>query len=415
MQNDLNKQTNPRSVLYAEDFTDKEILLAHTQKICECAVEVYEHTFDKENGGFGNAPKFPSLQNLLFLMNYYEKTKDEKLMEMVNTSLLQMYRGGLFDHIGGGFYHYAKDASFLLPHFQKKLSDNALFIMVYSRAYEITKNILYLGVVEKTARYVMQEMISPRGGFYTAQAADEAGGNAYLFEPKEIYRILGHKDGAAFCRYFDITESGNFQGKNIPNLLRNTHITANYNPFIPSVYEYRKKRGGISLEKQIQMAANALMIGAMCWLYRVTGKEIYLGTAERAQSFLETKVCQNEKLFASWQDGECGKAGELEDYANEIFALLCLYEVTLDKNYLQKAQNLSQKVKTDMDILASEHSMMAYNAVRFAILTQKMHPCEKQPVQEEQLLCWLQEAEAAPDKYALFLSALLDWAEISGR
>ena len=138
------------------------------EHILDKALHIYTQTFDKENGGFGQAPKFPSPHNLLFLMHYYEKTNHKPAIEMVDKTLLQMYRGGIFDHIGGGFSRYSTDNYFLAPHFEKMLYDNALLIMAYSKAYELTHNLLYLGVAEKTAAYILNEMTSPRGGFYSA-------------------------------------------------------------------------------------------------------------------------------------------------------------------------------------------------------------------------------------------------------
>ena len=136
-------------------------------------------------------------------------------MEMVDKTLLQMYRGGIFDHIGGGFSRYSTDDYFLAPHFEKMLYDNALLILAYAKAYELSQNKLYLDIAKRTADYVLNEMTSTDGGFYSAQDADSEGieGKYYLFEPAEIINVLGQENGQEFCNHYDITEKGNFEGK----------------------------------------------------------------------------------------------------------------------------------------------------------------------------------------------------------
>ena len=187
------------------------------------AFQIYKQTFDETNGGFGNAPKFPSPHNLLFLMRYYEQENDGEAMRMAEKTLQQMYYGGMFDHIGGGFSRYSTDRYFLVPHFEKMLYDNALLILAYVKAYEKTKNDMYRMVAEKTAGYILREMTSAEGGFYSAQDADSEGeeGKYYVFEPDEVCKVLGRATGLAFCQHFDITETGNFEGKSIPNLICN--------------------------------------------------------------------------------------------------------------------------------------------------------------------------------------------------
>ncbi len=191
-------------------------------QLLDSAFEIYKSIFDDKFGGFGEAPKFPTPHNLLFLMQYYEKNGNKDALKMVEKTLLQMYRGGMFDHIGGGFSRYSTDRYFLVPHFEKMLYDNALLILAYCRAYQITKKQVYCDVAEKTATYILREMTSPEGGFYSAQDADSEGveGKYYLLEPDEIIELLGEKKGKEFNQYFDITDRGKFEGKNIPNLLK---------------------------------------------------------------------------------------------------------------------------------------------------------------------------------------------------
>ena len=408
------------------------------EKLLDSAIQIYQQLFDQKNGGFGQAPKFPSPHNLLFLMSYYEKNSYKPAMEMVNKTLLQMYRGGIFDHIGGGFSRYSTDNYFLVPHFEKMLYDNALLIMTYSKAYELTHNMLYLGVAEKTASYILNEMTSPHGGFYSAQDADSEGveGKYYLFEPLEIMKILGKKDGDDFCRYFDITKEGNFEGKNIPNLLQNDLITARYNELLPKVYEYRKKRYHLHLDDKILTSWNGIMIAAMCHLYRITKNENYLVIAKKAQFFVENNLCEGDTLFVSWREGQHSGKGFLDDYTNEIFALLSLYEASLDKSYLCRAKVLCDKSlslfydetssgfflngseneelimrpkETYDGAMPSGNSMMAYNLVR---LSYYLDDTKYGDFAEKQMQFMLSESSRYPSGYAMFLLTLLDYVEL---
>ena len=385
------------------------------------AVTLFHRSFDKKYGGFGDAPKFPSPHNLLFLMRHFERSKEAETMQMVETTLLQMYRGGIFDHIGGGFSRYSTDRYFLAPHFEKMLYDNALLILAYCKAYELTKNVLYRGVAERTANYIIREMASPEGGFYSAQDADSEGveGKYYLFEPLEVMQVLGQKEGKEFCTYFDITREGNFEGKSIPNLLKNNHISARYNVFIPQLYEYRKKRYHLHLDNKILTSWNGLMIAAMCHLYRITKNEQYLSVVKKAQEYVE-------KNFGRF----------LDDYANDIYALLALYEASLDKAYLDKAQRYCEKAvanfydeknggfflygredeqlflrpkETYDGAMPSGNSMMTYNLVRLYYLT------EKNVYKEllNQQMCFMKNAaKQYPAGYAMFLLALEDSLEL---
>lgn len=451
-------------------------------QLLEYAVGIYKRSFDKEYGGFGDAPKFPAPHNLLFLMNYYERTKEPAVMEMVDKTLTQMYHGGIFDHIGGGFSRYSTDKFFLAPHFEKMLYDNALLIMAYCKACELTRNVLYQEVAERTATYVLKELTSPEGGFYCAQDADSEGieGKYYLFEPWEIIEILGKEKGEVFCRYFDITEDGNFEGKNILNLLKNQNTdersaqhslkdqnfekSTNQNPeekniqrllkqgvdennrenlytqkndiqksdFI-KLYEYRKQRYHLHLDDKILTSWNGLMIAAMCHLYRITENELYLETAEKAQKFIEDNLCEDDTLFVSWREGKSSGKGFLDDYANEIFALLALYEATLEQKYLEKAQVFCGKAVSSFydenmggfflnssenetlilqpkeiydGAVPSGNSMMAYNLVR---LSYYLNEEKYKAYAKKQISFMEQEADRYPAGYAMFLTALFDF------
>lgn len=407
--------------------------------LIERALELYKESFDVTYGGFGEAPKFPTPHNLLFLLKQYEKNGDDVALGMVEKTLMQMYRGGIFDHIGGGFSRYSTDRYFLVPHFEKMLYDNALLIMAYCKTYQLTKKWIYCEIAEKTAEYVMREMTAPEGGFYSAQDADSEGveGKYYLFEPGEIVELLGEQAGTEFNQYFDITEKGNFEGQNIPNLLHKNGIHKDMtreelDAHRQNVYEYRKKRYKLHLDDKILTAWNALMIGALCQLYRVTEHKNYLEAAVRAQGFIEQKLCENNTLHVSYREGKCSGKGFLDDYAFEIFALLALYEATFDKTYLERAKCFGEKTIADFwdeerggfflygaeneqlilrpketydGAIFSGNSVMAYNLVQLRWITGEAGYRE---LAERQLIFMSRAAKQYPAGYAMFLIALSD-------
>ncbi|MBQ8813751.1 MAG: thioredoxin domain-containing protein [Lachnospiraceae bacterium] len=429
------------------------------------AVEYFKRTFDGEYGGFGGyrkEPKFPTPHNLLFLMRYYKESKDREALKMAEKTLLQMYRGGMFDHIGGGFCRYSTDRYFLVPHFEKMLYDNALLILAYCKAYQITKNKLYRDVAEKTAAYVLREMTSAAGGFYSAQDADSEGveGKYYLLEPAEIIGILGVRAGSEFNAYFDITEEGNFEGKSIPNRLKRHEIggetgdngddrigsgnpdgfsdgsAENITACLQTVYEYRRQRYALHLDDKILTAWNGLMIAAMCRLYRVTADSAYLDAALNAQKFIRENLCEQDTLYVSWRDGKRSGKGFLDDYAFEIFALLELYGATLESSYLDDAcrfcgkainefydevsggfflygrdgeQLIIRPKETYDGAVFSGNSAMAYNLVQLYLITGDERFGERA---EDQLQFMSGEAADYPAGHAMFLIALSDYLDV---
>lgn len=419
---------------------EKSVGCEISDDLVKLAVEEYKNSFDENYGGFGETPKFPSPHNLLFLLRYYEKSGDDIALGMVEKTLLQMYRGGIFDHIGGGFSRYSTDCCFLVPHFEKMLYDNALLMMAYCKAYQLTKKWIYCEVAERTAEYVLREMRSPEGGFYSAQDADSEGveGKYYLFEPGEVLALLGEQAGVEFCQYFNITEKGNFEGKNIPNLLQREEIHRDMTReeldlYRQRVYEYRRKRYELHRDDKMLTAWNALMIAAMCYLYRVTDHVEYLKAAFAAQKFIDAKLCKDDLLYVSYRENKCSGKGFLDDYAYEIFALLALYEATLERDYLERAKWFCEKVIVDFwddtqggfflygaenetlilrpketydGAMFSGNSAMAYNLVQLYWLTDEERYGR---FAECQLAFMSREAEHYPAGYAMFLLALTDY------
>lgn len=422
----MEKNSNPETCNLLED-----------DSLIQLGYESLKNTFDRRYGGFGKAPKFPMPHNLLFLMQYYEKSGKTEALEMVEKTLIQMYKGGIFDHIGGGFCRYSTDERFLVPHFEKMLYDNALLLMAYAKAYELTKDSIYCEIAEKTAHYILREMTSEDGGFYSAQDADSEGeeGKYYVFKPSDINEILGGEIGEEFNRYYDITDRGNFEGKNIPNLLKHSGIRQDFERFLPIVYDARRRRYELHLDDKILTSWNGLMIAAMCQLYRVTKDHAYLRAAIRAQDYIFTHLCERDVLYVSYRKGQRSGAGYLEDYAFEIFGLLALYQATMEQTYLEKAIQLYDKTlasfwdkeqggfflygteneqlilqpkETYDGAIFSGNSAMAYNMMQLYYLTEQERYGR---MAEKQLEFMSAGARQHPVAYTMFLMALSDYID----
>ena len=400
------------------------------------AVSMYNKIYDEKYGGFGGAPKFPTPHNLLFLLSYYERYGKKDCLQMAEKTLLQMYRGGMFDHIGFGFCRYSTDKKYLVPHFEKMLYDNALLILAYCKAYSVTDNDLYLQIAEKTAMYILREMTSKDGGFFSAQDADSEGeeGKYYLFNPDEIIKVLGETEGKKFNQHFDITDKGNFEGKSIPNLLNSDPENMSFEEAFSELQHFRKNRYSLHLDDKILTFWNSLMISAMCELYLVSKNNIYLSAAKEADEFIKKYLCEGNTLFVSFRDEKKGVDGFLDDYASYIFAQLCLYRATLDEAYLNCAKETCDKVLSDFGDTAggfylyssnseelilrpketydgavpSGNSLMAYNFVKLYILTSD----EKYEKLADQQLDFISaQANSYPINHAMFLTALLEYKE----
>ena len=314
----------------------------HGQDLPKKAADEFKRRYDSINGGFGVAPKFPTPHNLLFLMLYSTQNKDKEAIDMALHTLMQMRKGGIYDHIGGGFSRYSTDNLYLVPHFEKMLYDNALLMMAYCVAYSINKNDVFLSTAKDTAEYVLSEMRSSEGGFYSAQDADSEGGEGlyYVFDYDEILSVLGKEQGALFNSYFGVTKNGNFEGKNILNRLHGK-IDDSFAKEKQALYEYRSKRMKLHLDDKILTSWNSLMIIARTYLYRVSGEEKYLNAAKGAREFIEKYLCENDRLYVSFRNKKRSGKGFLEDYAFYCAALIALYSAEGKNEYLERAKRLT--------------------------------------------------------------------------
>lgn len=403
------------------------------ENLIEQAIKIFSDSFDEINGGFGSAPKFPTSHNLLFLMLYAKLNQDSNVLKMTEKTLLQMRKGGIFDHIGYGFSRYSTDKYFLVPHFEKMLYDNALLIIAYSVAYHLTNSEVYLDTAEKTAEYILREMTSADGGFYSAHDADSEGveGKFYTFTLNEIIEILGEVKGKRFAETFDITANGNFEGVNIPNLLKSNDLNGEFDDALKKLYEYRKRRTKLHLDDKILLSWNSMMIAAMSMLYRVSHNEKYLSAAINSQKFIENNLYDGEQLYTSFRYKKHSDNGFLDDFAYYIAALIELYNSTLDSNFLEKAERLceeavqrfldnenggfylSESVNVELFMnpketydgaIPSGNSIMAYNFVRLYQLTENEKYRE---LAEKQLEFLSSQASDYPAGHCMFLLAKL--------
>lgn len=297
--------------------------------------------FDHKWGGFGAAPKFPTPHNLLFLMRYADTLQEPNAIKMVEITLEDMAKGGIFDQIGGGFSRYSTDEMWLVPHFEKMLYDNALLLIAYVKAYQYTKRECFAGTAHRTARYILRELTSAEGGCYCGQDADSDGveGKYYVFTPEEVKAVLGVEDGSEFCSLYDITDSGNFEGKSIPNRIYSSENGwERDDPRLYKLYNYRLSRTQLHKDDKILLSWNAWAMIGLAKAGQVLTEPSYLDAAIRIHGFIERKmVTENDRLYLRYRDGEAAYVGQLEDYAVYALALLELYRVTFDAKYLQAA------------------------------------------------------------------------------
>ncbi|MEW6731415.1 MAG: thioredoxin domain-containing protein [Acidobacteriota bacterium] len=311
--------------------------------------------FDSRNGGFGRAPKFPQPMNLNFLLRFYARTGSREALDMVETTLDYMARGGIYDHLGGAFARYSTDEKWLVPHFEKMLYDNALLSQVYLRAYQLTGKPMYRRITEETLDWVLAEMTDPQGGFYSTLDADSEGveGKFYIWEKEEIEHLLG-TDASAFINYYSVTSAGNFEEKNILYVAKPEDEMAKEAAKIAGIsieelhaalirgrqtlLTARAQRIRPGRDDKILTAWNGMMIRSFAEAARVLGRDDYRAAAIKATEFLLSTNYVDGRLLRSYKDGQAKYNAYLEDYAYMIDALIALYEATGKLSWLEQAR-----------------------------------------------------------------------------
>ncbi|WAH38782.1 thioredoxin domain-containing protein [Alicyclobacillus dauci] len=317
------------------------------------AAEKLGNRFDPLYGGFGDAPKFPTFHQLMFLLRYHRYTGENDALQMVQKTLTSISRGGIFDHVGGGLARYSTDTYWRVPHFEKMLYDNALAVLTYTEAYQQTKDTAHKWFVDSVLHYVEREMTSEGGAFYAAQDADSEGqeGRFYVWRPDDVTAALGEELGELYCDFYDITDEGNFEGYNVPNFIETDVETfassrgltidalwAKLRDANEQLYEWREHRVHPGTDDKVLTAWNALMITALAKAGAAFHRSDYVMRAVRAANFIEKQlVRQDGRLLARYRDGEAGIVAYSDDYAYLIWAYLELYQATLDGFYLRRA------------------------------------------------------------------------------
>jgi len=278
---------------------------------------------------------------------------------MVELTINKMLNGGIYDHLGGGFFRYSVDETWTIPHFEKMLYDNALIIKLLFELYQITKKEIYLEKGQESLEYIIKEMTYNNGGFYSTQDADSEGveGKFYVWSFEEILNILSEKDGKIFSKYYDVTKEGNFEhGKSNLNILYSKEeiqkvfeIEKNELDLIlengkNKLFQERTKRVYPSKDTKILVSWNALMLSAFIKAYKITQDKKYLDISEKTINFIYSNMYKDGLLLRSYKNNQAKFNAYLEDYVFLIDSLIDLYQATLKKDWLQKALDLNEKV-----------------------------------------------------------------------
>jgi uncharacterized protein YyaL (SSP411 family) len=313
---------------------------------------------DRRFGGFGAAPKFPQAMNLEVLLRHHHRTGDRSALDGVEMTLRRMAEGGIYDQLGGGFARYSVDAYWLVPHFEKMLYDNALLSRLYLETYQATGDAFYRRIAEETLDYVLRDMTSGEGGFYSAEDADSEGveGKFYVWTPEELESVLGPEEASLAARYWDVTERGNFEGKNILHVPRPPEVVAEEFGLSPEelqerigeirgrLYAAREERVRPGRDEKILAAWNGLMLRSFALAARVTGREDYREAAVRNATFIVEKMKEGGRIHRSYKDGRARFNGYLEDYAMVADGLVAVYEATFEARWLVEADALMDAV-----------------------------------------------------------------------
>jgi len=328
--------------------------------IAESAEQI-SRAYDSDHGGLGHAPKFPHAGVYELFLRHYHQSKNLRFLEMVTHTLTKMAQGGIYDHLGGGFHRYSVDERWLVPHFEKMLYDNAQLLRIYAQLYCITGNELFKNVTEETADYLLREMLHSEGGFYSTQDADSEGeeGKFFIWSPQEINAILGEEAGEIFARIYDVSDFGNFEGKNIlhpilsleqaSKLFRKDvrEIAALVADSKEKLFHEREKRIKPFRDEKIITSWNGLVLSGLAEAINISPKRAYVESANRTVQFIFSKMFRDGHLLHTYKDGKAKLLGYLDDYAFLAVGLLDLYETTFDRTHFECAIELADAMLSE--------------------------------------------------------------------
>jgi len=330
------------------------------KQVLEQAYNDLLQVYDEQGGGFSRSPKFPTPHNILFLLRYWKQTKNQKAIEMVEKTITEMRKGGIYDHIGFGFHRYSTDPAWLVPHFEKMLYDQALLAMAYTEAYQATGKNDYAATAQEICTYILRDMTSPEGGFYSAEDADSEGveGKFYLWSTGEIDSVLTAQEAMVVKKVFHMEKEGNFYDEAIgkktgTNIVHNKKSLEHYAKNLSmteqligetieesrkKLFLHRDKRVHPHKDDKILTDWNGLMIAALAKAGRVFNEKRFTEAAEKAAEFiLKQMITKNGRILHRYRDGEAAIQAHIDDYAFMIWGLIELYETTFAVKHLKTA------------------------------------------------------------------------------
>jgi uncharacterized protein YyaL (SSP411 family) len=329
---------------------------AFTPEAIGKAAEQLASAYDAENGGLGQAPKFPNPGVYELFLRQHHHSGTRRFLDMVTHTLTRMALGGIYDHLGGGFHRYSVDEKWLVPHFEKMLYDNAQLVRTLALLYRATGNEFFERVMTETLDYLTREMLHSEGGFYSTQDADSEGeeGKFFVWSRIEVNQILGEADGEIFARIYDVTESGNFEGKNILHPTLTVQQAAGLFKKTPDqietmiaqakqkLFAARETRKKPFRDEKIITSWNGLMLSGLAEALKITAKPSFLGAASSTIQLIFTKMISDGLLLHTYKGGNATQLGFLDDYAFLALGLLDFYEATLERSALERAVELTE-------------------------------------------------------------------------
>ncbi|MBY8979306.1 MAG: thioredoxin domain-containing protein [Candidatus Lokiarchaeota archaeon] len=349
-------ESSEKIIFALQDVNAESLGSSLTKNVLNSTYSQLSTRFDKKNGGFGTAPKFPTPHNLLFLLRYWKRTGDENALTMVEKTLKQMRMGGIYDHIGFGFHRYSTDSDWLVPHFEKMLYDQSLLTLAYLEAYQATNKQEYANTAKEIMTYVLRDMTSPEGAFYSAEDADSEGeeGKFYVWSKKEIVEILGADKAENILKLYNVSIDGNFldeatkvkTGKNILHLKVDSTNSSNFDleSARKQLFEDREKRIRPHKDDKVLTDWNGLMIAAFAKAGYILNEPKYIRSAKEAVDFILNQMKNSDgRLLHRYREGGADILAFLDDYAFLIWGFINLYEATFDTFYLKKAVELTEE------------------------------------------------------------------------
>lgn len=324
-------------------------------ELLDTAYQGIVKNYDSSNGGFGGAPKFPPAMTLEFLLHTFYRTGNQQALEIVRHTCRKMSEGGIYDQLGGGFHRYATDARWLVPHFEKMLYDNALLSRLYLHYYQVSRDEAARVVAEGILDYIVREMTSSEGSFYSTQDADSEGveGKFFVWSLEEVTQLLGERDAALFAAYYNVTSAGNFEGENILNVTRElSEVAAAENVSVAELsatlqrarkilFDAREKRVKPARDEKVLTAWNGLMLASFAEAAAILNRSDYLAVAKKNARFVLDNLRRDVLLLRTYKDGQAKLNAYLEDYAFFIDGLVTLFETSGELQWLEEASNLA--------------------------------------------------------------------------